>query len=161
MPTNWAVVVVLTGGSSQMKDLEKLFKNYTGLDVRIASPDVVLDEESVEAVKNPAFATAVGLLIKGMASGKATRTEKARPMHTPQRMTSPYGESNPYAVNDPEGRPTLNDRYSQGGQYGTSDDTPFEEEQPEEAPQKKGLLNSIKKRFEKLFEMDVIEDNEI
>ncbi len=154
--------VVLTGGSAQMKDLEKLFKNYTGLDVRVAAPDVVLDEESVDAVKTPAFATAVGLLIKGMASGKTTRTEKSRPVNAaPQRPAPAYGESNPYAVNDPEGRPTINDRYGQGGQYGAAGDTPFEEEQPEETPQKRGFLNRIKKRIEKVFEMDVIEDNEI
>ena len=153
--------VVLTGGSAQMKDLEKLFKNYTGIDVRVASPDVLLDEESIEAVKSPAFATAVGLLIKGQASGKTTRTEKTRPMNQPQSGGSSYGESNPYAVTDPEGRPTLNDRYSQGKGYGDADDTPFDEEPTEEAPQKKGLFSRSKKSFEKVFEMAVIEDNEI
>lgn len=153
--------VVLTGGSSQMKDLDVLFKNYTGIDVRVAAPDVLLDEESAEAAKNPAFATAVGILLKGMASGKATRTEKARPLNPAQKSSSQYVESNPYAVNDPEGRPTINDRYNQTGRYGEGDDTAFDEGQPEETAPKKGFLNRIKKSFEKVFDMDVIEDNEI
>ena len=37
--------VVLTGGVAQIKDLDLLFKNYTGIDVRIATPEAVLAEE--------------------------------------------------------------------------------------------------------------------
>lgn len=34
--------VVLTGGGAQLRDLDALFKSYTGMDVRVAGPEAVL-----------------------------------------------------------------------------------------------------------------------
>jgi len=69
--------IVLTGGSACLKDLDELFRRVTQLDVRIASPDVGIAEESKELVANPAFATAVGILLKGAAEGGCAVVEHA------------------------------------------------------------------------------------
>lgn len=75
--------VVLTGGAAQMKDLDLLFKNYTGIDVRVATPDTVIEPGSIESASNPALATAVGLLLKGLSSGRPVRG--SRPQTRPAR----------------------------------------------------------------------------
>ncbi len=155
--------VVLTGGSAQLKDLDVLFKNYTGIDVRVASPEAVLDEESVEEVRNAAYATAVGLLFKGMSGGKSSRSAaavapRAGSIARPEAPT--FGESDPYRVDDPQGRPSINDRYRERSR-GTAE--PEGEEEFAEAPKgpkKPGLLGRLKSSFERIFD-DEIEDNEI
>ena len=52
--------IVLTGGSARLKDIDELFRRVTGMDVRIASAETGISEDSREAVANPAFATVVG-----------------------------------------------------------------------------------------------------
>lgn len=64
--------IVLTGGSARLKDIDELFRRVTGMDVRIASAETGISEDSREAVANPAFATVVGLLLKGPAWVRAT-----------------------------------------------------------------------------------------
>lgn len=61
--------VVLTGGSAKLKDLDELFRRVTGMDVRVASAESSVDEESKERVADPAYATVVGLLLKGAVLG--------------------------------------------------------------------------------------------
>lgn len=151
--------VVLTGGAARIKDLDTLFKDHTGLDVRIASPDVILDEESVEAVRDAAYATAVGLLLKGVMSRKQIRNT-FHSSHPKSLATPTYTEPDPHRVNDPLGRPSINDRYGAGA-TGLGFDTSNEEvmETPKSS-KKGGLLNRLKDRFERIFD-DEIEDNEI
>lgn len=57
--------IVLTGGSAKLKDVDELFRRVTGMDVRIASAETGVAEESREKVVDPAYATAVGILLKG------------------------------------------------------------------------------------------------
>ena len=69
--------IVLTGGSAQLRDLDELFRRVTGMEVRVAVPDVEIDEESAELVADPAFATVVGILIKGAEEGGCSIVEHA------------------------------------------------------------------------------------
>lgn len=92
--------VVLTGGAAQMKDLDLLFKNYTGIDVRVATPDTVIEPGSIESASNPALATAVGLLLKGLSSGRPVRgsrpqTRPARQEAQPELGGNSYGALRP------------------------------------------------------------------
>lgn len=57
--------IVLTGGSAKLKDLDELVRRMTGYDVRVALPEACLTEEAKERVADPAYATVVGILIKG------------------------------------------------------------------------------------------------
>ncbi len=75
--------IVLTGGSANLKDIDELFRRVTGMDVRIAVPESGITEESLEKVANPAYATAIGLLLKGAAQGNCLVLERAE-----QRLTN-------------------------------------------------------------------------
>lgn len=68
--------IVLTGGSAKLKDLDELFRRATGMDVRIASPEANITEESKEKVADPAYATAVGILLKGSELGACAVVER-------------------------------------------------------------------------------------
>lgn len=58
--------IIITGGSSSLKHIEKLANVITGMKVRIAIPEKpILMSTSVESIFNPASATAAGLVIKG------------------------------------------------------------------------------------------------
>ena len=72
----------------------RLFRRVTGMDVRIASAETGVAEESKEKVADPAYATAVGILLKGAEQGAcavierpaspASRTAEPRPGFQPQ-----------------------------------------------------------------------------
>ncbi len=58
--------IVLTGGGSRLAGIDGLFREVTGMDVRLALPDVYVAEESLALAQDPAHATAIGLLLKAM-----------------------------------------------------------------------------------------------
>jgi cell division protein FtsA len=60
--------IVLTGGSVQMSYIGELFERVTGRDVRIGHPNENLGKTVSEEIKNPTYATAVGLVWKGIKS---------------------------------------------------------------------------------------------
>ena len=86
--------IVLTGGSSQLKHIDELFRRVTGMEVRLALPETGLTEESKPLAADPAYATAVGLLLKATAQTPRTAEEpKKRPQH-PGVPESLYGAFN-------------------------------------------------------------------
>jgi len=58
--------IVLTGGGAQLKHIKQLVEFITGMDTRIGYPNEHLASDSNEDLSSPAFATAVGLLMKGL-----------------------------------------------------------------------------------------------
>ncbi len=156
--------VVLTGGAAQMKDLDLLFKNYTGIDVRVATPDTVIEPGSIESASNPALATAVGLLLKGLSSGRPVRG--SRPQTRPARQEAqPELGGNSYAASteNPQRR-TINTLYRERKAAADREQEFIDEETQEEPVTGKtkkggGLFGRLKQKIDNMF--DVIEDNEI
>ena len=60
--------VVITGGGAQLQDAKELFELVTGLDARIGYPNEYLGKSKVEVIKNPMYATPVGLVLAGFQS---------------------------------------------------------------------------------------------
>ena len=58
--------VVITGGGSQLKHLKQLVEYHTGLSARIGFPTEYLAKDTKEELKNPMYATGLGLIIKGI-----------------------------------------------------------------------------------------------
>lgn len=59
--------IVLTGGTSNLASIDKLFEMYFNCDVRIAYATDNIDEEaSVENISNPRFSTAIGLVMESI-----------------------------------------------------------------------------------------------
>ena len=58
--------IVITGGGAQLKHLSQLMSYMTGMDTRIGYPNEHLSKGFVDEVKSPLYATAVGLVIKGV-----------------------------------------------------------------------------------------------
>ncbi len=59
--------IVLTGGGSQLKHIKQLVEYITGMDTRIGYPNEHLASNSDSELSSPAYATVVGLLMKGLA----------------------------------------------------------------------------------------------
>ena len=97
--------IVLTGGSAKLKDVDELFRRVTGMDVRIASAETGVAEESREKVVDPAYATAVGILLKGAEQGACAVIERpAAPASRPAEPRPGFQPQQPQAA--PEFRHT-------------------------------------------------------
>ncbi|WP_027001919.1 cell division protein FtsA [Hugenholtzia roseola] len=57
--------VVLTGGGALLQHFRELFEKRTGLEVRIGYPNEYLGKSIDDSVKNPMYATSVGLVLAG------------------------------------------------------------------------------------------------
>lgn len=61
--------IAITGGGALLKNLPQLIKFKTGLDVRLAYPNIYFNADNKELARKinmPMFATSVGLLLKGL-----------------------------------------------------------------------------------------------
>lgn len=67
--------IVLTGGGSQLKHIKQLVEYVTGMDTRIGYPNEHLSSQSDEEFSSPIYATAVGLVMKGLSGSKPQDTE--------------------------------------------------------------------------------------
>ncbi len=62
--------IVLTGGGAQLKHIKQLVEYITGMDTRIGYPNENIAGDSTESLSSPMYATAVGLLMKGLREKK-------------------------------------------------------------------------------------------
>jgi cell division protein FtsA len=80
--------VVLTGGGSQLQNLEQLTEYLTGLDTRIGYPNQHLGKSKIETVKSPMHATGVGLVLAGYQAQDERNV--ARPGYAEEEAHSNY-----------------------------------------------------------------------
>lgn len=67
--------IVLTGGGSQLKHLIQLTEYVTGLNARIGLPNEHLASGHIEELSKPAYATCIGLILKGYSDYEHNRKQ--------------------------------------------------------------------------------------
>ncbi|MDP5076806.1 MAG: cell division protein FtsA [Nonlabens sp.] len=101
--------VVLTGGGSQLKHIKQLAEYVTGMPSRIGYPNEHLAGDSDAETTNPVFATAVGLVMKGLenpqALGAIHKQEFKKPATQEQRAIVEEQEQET-VVSEPVAQPT-------------------------------------------------------
>jgi cell division protein FtsA len=76
--------IVLTGGGALLKHVEKLAELHTGLPARIGRPVEHLAHGYSETLCSPIYATAIGLLLKGIDDGDKSGLNSAEKVLKPQ-----------------------------------------------------------------------------
>jgi cell division protein FtsA len=158
--------IVLTGGVSQTRNIDVLFHNHTGYDVRVALPEVYVTDSSLELVGSPVWSVAVGLLLKGAGVGSEVSTVRRPAVRTTTVTTVKPPVEEPPARKEPE---TVEDTRSSRRRWNNlaeekrkGPETQEDNEPDDEAPvveKKGGWLHRIRERFSGAFE--VVDDEEI
>lgn len=127
--------LVLTGGSSQLANICQLSNLITGMETRVAVPDVCISGDSITDIYKPALSTAVGLVLKGF-----ERAEKEGGIY--KTTTAPVKEE-PVAV-----------------EVVAAGITAPEKEQKAKAPKEKGSNFSFSKLLNSLSSDNMFKNNE-
>ena len=83
--------IVLTGGSAQLRNLDELFRRVTGMEVRVALPEVGFSEETAQFLDDPSYVTVTGLLLRGAQLGVSSVLVD-RPAPEPESEPEPVKE---------------------------------------------------------------------
>ncbi len=103
--------VVVTGGSAKLNNIEELFRHMMGddIEVRIGVPVDGIAEDSLDIIDSPEYATAVGILLRGMAIGSCVTGDNtpidtnivAEPTQSEEVTDEPI-KNTPPKINKPE-----------------------------------------------------------
>ncbi|MCC8019242.1 MAG: cell division protein FtsA [Rikenellaceae bacterium] len=158
--------IILTGGSAMLREIKTLMAQRTGMDVRIALPDINVTDQTKENASDPRFSAAVGILSIAMREGGSVAVGAGRRPAKP--ATSPVHESARPAERQPAAdaaaqvpqapRPPLPDpdfEYDTTRRSGDRDG----DEATRGGAKKKGLFQKLKEKFEKTFDFDVLDDD--
>ncbi len=90
--------IVLTGGSAQLRGLDELFREVTGLEVRVAEAEDVVSPPTRTKITSSADSTVVGLLLHGMKYGPcAVNIGEPTVVPTPMRQHHVETPASPFA----------------------------------------------------------------
>lgn len=170
--------IVLTGGGSTLKNLDILFKNQLGVEVRVATPSQHLTTESMELVGSPKYSTIAGILIEAVRklppyripaveAVRPTQEQEAADALERQRHAYEAGiaaERDEYQVPSSYAEPVAEqnvDEYPLDDQeYGDQQDYPADDEfGTEDRRRRPGMFGRLKNVFKGMFEEVDADDN--
>lgn len=179
--------IVLTGGGAMLKDIDALFREKTGMDVRIGGTERnAVSRESYEFADDPHFSTTLGILLLGMRGSdieplgepvnkRRKPVEEEKEEKGPKRYEIDYddeaGDRDRYSSGKREPvreRDADHGKNQRGGKEEKRTESkkeektvkPKEPKQKKEKGDKKGIFGGFKKFFDDVFEVvddDVIE----
>jgi cell division protein FtsA len=87
--------IVITGGGAQLQGAKELFELVTGMDTRIGYPNEYLGKSKVEIIKNPMYATPVGLVLSGFQAidERENRYMQMQQVQQPAKAAAPPKEA--------------------------------------------------------------------
>lgn len=142
--------IVLTGGGSQLRHIKQLVEYITGMDTRIGFPNEHMASGSEEDLSSPQYATAIGLLMKGLTSAEA-QLMAAEPGANVEELEAAIAQANKEQAEREE-------QEAQEAQASSEEDTNDDpdHEQPEAvAKPRKGVFESWVERFKQFLDNDV------
>ncbi|MCD8101707.1 MAG: cell division protein FtsA [Alistipes sp.] len=160
--------IILTGGSAMLREIKTLIAERTGMDVRIAVPDINVTDESKETVADPRFSAAVGILSIAMREGRTVAVGAGRIPAKPVQTAGRETETSRPAEREQAGDSAAD---SAQQQRPSLPDPDFEYDPPRRdadrdvddgergGAKKKGLFQKLKEKFEKTFDFDVLDDD--
>lgn len=89
-----AAGIVITGGGSQLKHLDKLAEFVTGIDSRIGYANVHIAKTNFEDITSPMYSTGVGLIIKGFKDMQEHAQNEKKPVTEKKENTGEASEEN-------------------------------------------------------------------
>mgnify|MGYP001634868976 CR=1 FL=1 len=140
--------LVLTGGCTLLPDIDTLFRRELNMDVRLATPDLYVNERSKEIASDPRYATVIGMLLRVMEAGQRSNVEVFKPIN---RYTAPQSRPAQEPVRKPEPAPKPaaepQSETTVSG-WGKAEQTPLPQE-PETEQREETESDEKKKRKEK------------
>jgi len=95
--------IVLTGGGAELKHIKQLVEYITGMDTRIGYPNEHLASDSEDRLSSPIYATAIGLLMKGLEEKERINGKEDAQMIDEDENTAIEGEETAQEQVDKEG----------------------------------------------------------
>ena len=86
--------LILAGGGSRLAHVADLFRRETNMDVRLAATDQV-NREKGEPESKPAYATALGIFMRGVEDGRSQIVESVRPKPEPAAADAQTSQGGP------------------------------------------------------------------
>jgi cell division protein FtsA len=84
--------IVITGGGSQLQNINQLFEYMTGMDCRIGYPNEHLGKSKIESVKSPMHATGVGLVLAGFKALDTRDTSRSYESSANTQKVATFGD---------------------------------------------------------------------
>lgn len=164
-------VVLLTGGGSQMRDIEALFARELGYEVRAVFPEYGFVEESLlEHVTTPAYATAASLLIYGATHGECSVAEspvrRNQPSNVVDTPVSPSVRRRSLIDDTPQTQPadnheqTQEEKHEEESQKSDNDDVSFNPDGEDKTSKTSRLTKSLSKLWNKVNNAFVQNEND-
>lgn len=127
--------IVLTGGGAQLKHIKQLAEYITGMDTRIGFPNEHLATGADEELASPLYATAVGLVMRGLEK----HARQVLPVVDPSEEPQPVTPMEPPVIEEPAAS-------------GHEEETAKDEPKPKK---RKSFLDSWADRFRDFLDSDI------